>query len=109
MNLTGNYPLMSQSEYANAPFNEQDPPMKEVNVCCSQSLSRESNILAEYDDYNEEFMALPNDYLRCHETPLSIINQFKRCLKKRQLPKDIEYWLRECKEWNEDEMEVVES
>lgn len=100
---------MMQSEYDNAPFNEQDPPVKEVNVCCSQSLSKDNNILAEYDDYNEEFIALHNDYRQAHETPLSIIKEFKKCLQKRELPKDIPYWLRECKGWNEDETEVVES
>lgn len=100
---------MTQSEYDNAPFNEQDPPMKEVSVCCSQSLSRDSNILAEYDDYDECFIALPNDYRQAHETPLSIINEFKECMKKGRLPDNIKYWLQECEGWNEDETEVVES
>nr|DAW35373.1 MAG TPA: hypothetical protein [Caudoviricetes sp.] len=105
----GNYPLLTQSEYNNAPFNEQDPPLKEVDVCCSQSLSRDVNILAEYDDFNEEFICLANDYFLKHETPLSLIEEFYRCLKKGDLPSNTKYWMKECKGWIEDEMDVVEN
>lgn len=109
MNLNDNYPIMMQSEYDNAPFNKQDPPMKEVNVCCSQSLSKEVNIHAEYDDFNDEFIWLESDYCRAHETPLSIINEFKYCLKSGKLPVNTDYWINECNGWNEDETEIVES
>lgn len=107
--MNGNYPCMMQSEYDKAPFNEQDPPKKEVCVCCSQSLSREDNILAEYDDFDEEFTQIENDYIHEHETPLSLIKEFKECLESRRLPTSIDYWLQECNGWNEDETEVVEA
>lgn len=109
MTSNGNYPLMTQSEYDKAPFNEQDPPTKMVNVCCSQSLSRENSIIAEYDEYEEEFMHLANDYMLNHETPLSLIKEFMKCLKSGKFPDYPEYWIKECKHWNEDETEVVES
>lgn len=104
-----NYPLLTQSEYDNAPFNEQDPPLKEIDVCCCQSLSKDSNILAEYDDFNEEFPWLYSDYIHDHETPLSLIREFYRCLEERKLPKDIEYWMKECGGWREDEIDIVEN
>jgi hypothetical protein len=107
--IKSNYPYMMQSEYDNAPFNEQDPPKKEVCVCCSQSLSREDNILAEYNDFDEEYIQLENDYTYEHETPLSLINKFKKCLQSGKLPENFNYWIAECSGWNEDETEIVES
>ena len=35
-----NYPPMSDSEWANAPFNEEDYPTKEVTALCSQEIGR---------------------------------------------------------------------
>ena len=99
-----NHSLLTQPK-----FSVQGLPLKEVNVCCSQSLSKESNILAEYDDFNEEFTCLADDYFFKHETPLSLIKEFYRCLKCGDLPSNTKYWMKECKGWNEDEMEVVEN
>lgn len=108
LNSNSNYPLMSQSEWDNAPWNEVDPPEKEVTVCCSQSISKSVNILADYDDYNENFMYLDYDYNQQHETPLKIIEKFKEALEKGELPKDNQYWIDECKGWVNDETVVVE-
>ena len=59
---SSNYPLMSQSQWDSAPFNQSDPEDKEFEVTCSQSLSKtvkvvtnnyipgESNIDYEKDD-----------------------------------------------------------
>lgn len=99
-----NHSLLTQPK-----FSVQGLPLKEVNVCCSQSLSKESNILAEYDDFNEEFTCLADNYFLKHETPLSLIKEFYRCLKCGNLPSNTKYWMKECKGWNEDEMEVVEN
>ena len=99
-----NHSLLTQPK-----FSVQGLPLKEVNVYCSQSLSKESNILAEYDDFNEEFTCLADDYFLKHETPLSLIKEFYRCLKCGDLPSNTKYWMKECKGWNEDEMEVVEN
>lgn len=104
-----NQSLLIQPKHDRIYFSAQGLPLKEVNVCCSQSLSKESNILAEYDDFNEEFIGLADDYFLKHETPLSLIKEFYRCLKEGDLPSNTTYWMKECKGWNEDEMEVVES
>ena len=50
-----NYPPMSDSEWANAPFNEE-------------------------------------------------IEKFYEVLKNKEFPKDIEYWKRECKQWQNDDI-----
>lgn len=104
-----NQSLLIQPKHDRIYFSAQGLPLKEVNVCCSQSLSKESNILAEYDDFNEEFIGLADDYFLKHETPLSLIREFYRCLKDGDLPSNTTYWMKECKGWNEDEMEVVEN
>lgn len=103
-----NYPPMTQSQWDEAPFNEVDPPKKEVTVCCSQSLSKSVNILADYDDYNEDFINLNYDYNQQHLTPLEIIEEFKKALENGEIPKNKQYWIDECKGWINDETVVVE-
>ena len=103
-----NYPPMTQSQWDEAPFNEVDPPKKEVTVCFSQSLSKSVNILADYDDYNEDFINLNYDYNQQHLTPLEIIEEFKKALEKGEIPKNKQYWIDECKGWINDETVVVE-
>ena len=103
-----NYPPMTQSQWDEAPFNEVDPPKKEVTVCFSQSLSKSVNILADYDDYYEDFIDLKYDYNKQHLTPLEIIEEFKKALEKGEIPKNKQYWIDECKGWINDETVVVE-
>ena len=102
-----NYPPMTQSQWNEASFNEVDPPKKEVTVCCSQSLSKSVNILADYDDYNENFINLNYDYNQQHLTPLEIIEEFKKALENGEIPKNKQYWIDKCKEWINDETVVV--
>lgn len=40
LNSNSNYPPMSQSEWDNAPWNQEDVPEKDFEVTCSQSLSK---------------------------------------------------------------------
>lgn len=104
---SGYYPAGAEHD-PDAPYNQVDPPQKEVTACCSQSLSKSVNILADYDEYNEDFIDLDYDYKQQHETPLKIIEKFKEALEKGELPKNKEYWIDECKEWINDETVVVE-
>lgn len=46
-----NYPPMSDSEWARAPFNQVDPPEKTFNVSVSYSISRDVDVTTtEYDE-----------------------------------------------------------
>ena len=98
-----NYLPMSDSEWANAPFNEEDYPTKEVTALCSQVLSKEMDLQARYDKYNGELVDINEDYYDQHETPVSLIEKFYEVLKNKELPKDIEYWKRECEQWQNDD------
>jgi hypothetical protein len=40
LNPNSNYPLMSQSQWDSAPFNEVDVPEQDFDVTCSQTLSK---------------------------------------------------------------------
>jgi hypothetical protein len=104
-----NYPPMSDSEWKNAPFNEEDYPTKEVNVLCSQILSRDTEVEAQYDKYEDELVDIGQDYYDQHETPLSLIDKFYEILENKEFPKDIDYWKRECKYWCNDETYIEEA
>lgn len=104
-----NYPLMSDSEWANSPFNEENYPTKEVTALCSQVLSKETDLQAQYDKYNDELVDINEDYYDQHETPLSLIDKFYEVLKNKEFPKDIDYWKCECKYWCNDEIYIEES
>lgn len=40
LNGNSNYPLMSQSKWDNAPWNEEENPEEEIEVCVSLTLSK---------------------------------------------------------------------
>lgn len=105
LNSNSNYPLMSQSQWDSAPFNQSDPEEKEFEVTCSQSLSKTVSVLtsnylpgasgADYepdgeggytpvgwndpdDTYNTNWEEEYHD--NNHYTPLQLINLFKQYL-----------------------------
>jgi len=127
-----NYPMMSASELAGAPWTQEEPPEKSFEVTCSQSLSktvdvitnsynhiveRESHnrIYEEYDDtsdvnWAEEYHS--NDY----HTPIQLIEILGKVLKDAQLQG--RYYLsesytktliKECEGWIENETEYIEN
>ena len=49
LNSNSNYPVMSQSEWENAPWNREDTPPKEVEVTVSITMSKTFKI--DVDDY----------------------------------------------------------
>lgn len=49
LNPNSNYPLMTQSQWDSAPFNQEDPPEREFNIAVSCSLSKETTVTT--DDY----------------------------------------------------------
>lgn len=106
-----NYPPMSDSEWANAPFNEEDYPTKEINVVCSQILSKTAEIEAEYDKYTGKLIYenIQSDYYDQHKTPLDLIEEFYTVLKTKKFPKDIDYWIQECKQWFNDDTSIEEA
>lgn len=130
LNSDSNYPLMPQSEWDNAPFNQTELEEREFNVLCSQTLSKtdivftsnyDEKVDEEYDDeggkfshhwidtkdtiWSEEYH--DND----HYTPLQLIELFKRHLEK-ELDSDnlsqnkvnsYKHLIEECEGWIDDE------
>lgn len=105
---SGYYPPGAEFD-PNAPWNEKEPHKKEIDVCCSQSLSKISSTEADFDEYDEEFIDLDYDYEQQHETPLSIIQAFQKALENKKLPNNIDYWIEECKGWIKDETTIIEN
>ena len=104
-----NYPPMSDSEWENTPFNEEDYHTKEVTTLCSQILSKNIETEVQYDKYTNELVDINEDYYTQHETPLELINKFYEVLKTKEFPKNIDYWKRECMDWNNDETVIEKS
>ena len=127
-----NYPMMSASELAIAPWMQEEPPEKSFEVTCSQSLSKTVDVITnsynhiveheshnriydEYDDtsdvnWAEEYHS--NDY----HTPIQLIEILGKVLKDAQLQG--RYYLsesytkaliKECEGWIEDETEYIEN
>lgn len=124
-----NYPAMSQSQWDSAPWNEQEVPDRQFDVCISQTISKSTSITT--NDYvpevdqDEDGVYESTDtsdtdwneaYKNEHLTPLQLIGEFKNFLTK-HLPDPVvdlaEYkkWkklISECEGWTEDELTVLE-
>ena len=110
-----NYPTMSQSEWDNAPWNEVDPPEKEIEVTISVTLSKTVKIsVNDYtvtdsgkDEDGEHFECISYD--DC-DLKKAVENQIS-------LPQDAglllnfcdgpEEWIRDLSDWNVDDFEVI--
>lgn len=122
-----NYPPGADTPYA--PWNEQEVPERQFDVCISQTLSKSTSVttddyVPEVDEDEDGFYKSANTsdtdwnkaYKNEHLTPLQLINEFKDFLTK-HLPDPIidvkefqrfKYLIDECEDWTEDETEVVE-
>lgn len=122
-----NYPLGADTPYA--PWNEQEVPERQFDVCISQTLSKSTSVTT--NDYvpevdqDEDGVYESTDtsdtdwneaYKNEHLTPLQLIGEFKDFLTK-HLPDPVvdlaEYkkWkklISECEGWAEDELTVLE-
>lgn len=99
----GNYPPGAANDLS-APYNQVDLPTKEVDVLCSQTLDKDVHLnKADYDPYEEDFVDLKDSYEEEAETPLSIINKFKKVLETGKLPTHKDYWIDQCKGWTDTE------
>ena len=128
MNSNSNYPLMSQSEWDSAPFNEVSVPEKTFDMVISQTLSKSVEVLTddyvpEYDDEDRRTYANTEDthwdqvyHENDYHTPLQLIELFKKYLEsqlttKVVIPKSPSYLkrlIKECEGWIEDETEYLE-
>lgn len=133
LNNNSNYPLMSQSEWDNAPWNQSDPEEKEFEVTVSQTLSKSTTVTTsdyipgEYfpetewdiDGYHTITCHEPDDtsdtdwrsaYNNEHYTPLGLIQEFKEMLEKNTpIPETRrKHLIDECMNWIEDDLEVCE-
>lgn len=126
---SGYYPPGAEFD-PRAPWNEQEVPERQFDVCISQTLSKSTRVTT--NDYipevdqDEDGVYESTDtsdtdweaaYNKDHYTPLQLINLFKESLldelnsnklnldlKRR---KCLEELIRECSDWTEDETEVV--
>lgn len=138
LNSNSNYPPMSQSEWDRAPWNQREQEEREFKVCISQTLSKSTTICtndyaAEYEDETGNYRISTGDTqwkeaLEDSETytPLDLINEFKKFLerlieerksngessKRNHLYENsdnyYEHLIEECKNWTEDELEIIE-
>ena len=133
LNNNSNYPLMSQSEWDNAPWNQNDPEEKEFEVTVSQTLSKSTTVTTsdyipggyfpetewDIDGYHTITCLEPDDtsdtdwkkaYNNEHYTPLGLIQEFKEMLEKNTpIPETRrKHLIDECMNWIEDDLEVCE-
>ena len=133
LNGNSNYPPMSQSEWDNAPWNQNDPEEKEFKVTISQTLSKSTTVTTsdyipggyfpetewDIDGYHTITCHEPDDtsdtdwrsaYNNEHYTPLGLIQEFKEMLEKNTpIPETRrKYLIDECMNWIEDDLEVCE-
>lgn len=113
-----NYPPMSDSEWAAAPFNQSDPPEKEFNVAVSVSLSKDTTIMSDdYDEVTEDYVKINEpwtQYASREDTVEEIIDFAKHCaeymLEKKDFSIKSKYGLKQmidsCKGWTIDEENV---
>lgn len=125
---TGDYPPGARYD-SSAPYNEPEIPKVSFGVCISSTLSKATRV--ETDDYtpeveededgkwiveNTEDTNWIEAYKESHYTPLELINEFKNFLNT-YLPdpivnpkgfKRFKELIKECEDWEEDELEVVE-
>lgn len=127
MTESGYYPPGAEFD-PKAPWNEERIPEKSFNICVSQSLSKSTQVVT--DDYNPEFDdedgciyadTSDTDWESVYNhnglhTPLELIKLFKEFLEK-HLPdpiidlrgfKEAKSLISECKNWVEDELEIIE-
>ena len=84
---------------------------KPVCVLCSQTLSKSvDNVLTDYDKLDEEYVNLKEGYIYSHLTPIELISEFKSYLPRKVLPNKeySEYLIKECSNWTEDNLDVIE-
>ena len=125
---SGYYPLGAEFD-PSAPWNEQEVPERQFDVCISQTLSKSTSVTTndyvpevdqDEDGYHDYSDTSDTDwkeaYKNEHFTPLQLIGEFKDFLTK-HLPDPIvdvkefrrfKYLIGECEGWIEDETEVIE-
>lgn len=124
MKESGYYPLGAEFD-PRAPWNEIEVPDRKFSVTCSQSLSKQvdvvtSNYTIQEDDqeqwidtsgtnWNEEYHASK------HYTPLELIGLFKKVLQNcleigcfYKSEKHTQHLMAECENWVEDDLEITE-
>lgn len=124
---SGYYPPGADTSYA--PWNEQEVPERQFEVCISQTLSKNTRVTTndyvpevdQDEDGNHDYSDTSDTnwkeaYKNEHLTPLQLIGEFKDFLTK-HLPDPIvdakefqrvKHLIRECEGWIEDETEVIE-
>jgi hypothetical protein len=122
--MYNNYDYPWGADGPNAPWNQVEIPEREFDATISSSLSKSTTIESkdyiieedpEYSYIDTSDIAWTKEYQKQHYTPLGLINEFKTFLeeqKEKETDKSkihkIEYLIKECSDWNEDELEVVE-
>ena len=116
-------PLMSQSQWDSAPWNQHDYPEEEFDVTVSQTLSKETTVWTDdyilecddegYRDYDTSETRWSEVYRETKMTPLDIINACKTLAQHLlQLgtayigPLHMNALIEECEGWVEDDYEV---
>jgi hypothetical protein len=126
LNPNSNYPMMTQREWEEAPWNEVEPDSRSFKVSISQTLSKSTKVstsdyVEEVDEEDGHTYIYTEDtdweeaYKGYHYTPLELIEEFKKFLELELVRfgevKDrskIEALIKECEDWVEDDIAVCE-
>ena len=121
--MYNNYDYPAGADNPNAPWNERPIPKRSFDVFISQTLSKSTQVTT--DDYILVDNNLHADtsetnwaqaYSEEHHTPLELIEELKSYLE-RHLPdpitdlkeyKKVKKLIAECKNWVEDDLEIIE-
>lgn len=120
---SGYYPPGAQYN-PNAPYNDIENPEKEVEIYCYQSLEKTINESTsdyeiehdvdengKFDNFKIDNSVVKDIYEADHNTPLQLINMFKRVLemqlKGETLPESlIKHYINECDGWEEEDSDI---
>lgn len=127
LSSNSNYPPMSQSEWDNAPWNQEDLPEREFDVAVSYSISKDAKVTTnDYDggEYDEEGYFSPNSlnnpvdaYNTTHKTIEEILEFARHCAEymlerhdyKVASKFDLRDFVSDCQGWTVDEENVEQN
>lgn len=100
-----NYPPMPQSDWDRAPWNQEDPPTKTIEVTVSVTLSKTIEVEVDDTENWQDYTDLSEVATRQHYLPQDIGNILKRVSKGKAVTKQ---QINDLKDWNVDDFEVIE-
>lgn len=111
LRANSNYPPMSQSEWDNAPWNQEDPPERTFSIAVSCSMSKDVDVTTSNYDGDDQVEEPWNEYTATEKTPSEVFEFAKEAAEYMLSHNDFKvrpkYTLKKiidsCQGWNIDE------